>query len=78
MKTYVLGYKNDLSDAGLNKVEYGARPLPDSKYATRSLAEADCRNLNRSGVHVGSHQCSFSVDALPEGEFGIFCVCHPF
>jgi len=78
MKKYVLSYNENESAAGLINLQYGSQPLHDSKYATRTLAEVDCKNLNRTGAQVGSHRCSFSVDALPEGEFGIFCVCHPF
>ena len=78
MKAYVLEYKTNGPDPGLINLQYGTQPLPHSKYATRTLAEADCRSLNRSDVYVGSHRCSFSVDTLPGGDFGIICVCHPF
>lgn len=69
MKSYVHGYKVD--------IQYGQLPAPASRYANRTLAESACRDLNRFGVWVGSHRCSFAVDRLPEGDFGIICVCHP-
>ncbi len=78
MKAYVVGYGTNESGTKLTSLQYGPQPLPDSKYQTRTQAEVDCRNLNRSGIHAGSHQCSFSVDRLPGGDFGIICVCHPF
>lgn len=78
MKTYVVGYQTNETNVALLDVRYGAQPLPDAKFPTRSMAEAECKSLNRSGIHVGSHRCSFSVDALPAGGYGIICVCHPF
>lgn len=69
MKAYLLGYKLD--------VEFGDQPGSDSRYANRELAEGDCRILNRFSLRVANHQCSFAVDALPEGGFGIICICHP-
>jgi hypothetical protein len=78
MKAYVLGYRANKPQAERTEFQYGARPLPDSRYTTRTSAEVDCRTLNQSAFRTGSHQCSFSVDKLPEGDFGIICVCHPF
>jgi hypothetical protein len=70
MKTYVLDHTADL--------QYGPHPTPESQYSTRASAEVHCLDLNqRLSVGVGSHQCSFAVDALPDGGFGIICVCHP-
>jgi len=69
MKTYVLGCKTD--------VELGPQPSSESRYPVREFAGAVCRDLNRSGVRTDKHHCSFAVDPLPEGDFGIICVCHP-
>ena len=69
MKAYVLSNSSD--------IQFGAQPTPQSRYATREHAQADCRDLNQVNIEVGTHRCSFSVDALPEGDFGIICVCHP-
>jgi hypothetical protein len=42
------------------------------------MAEVNCLALNqRLSIGVGTHRCSFAVDALSEGGFGIICVCHP-
>jgi hypothetical protein len=69
MNAYVLGYKVD--------VEFGPEPSQQSRYTVRGLAEAACRELNKLAVSTDTHQCSFAVATLPEGDFGIICVCHP-
>jgi hypothetical protein len=70
MKTYVLDHATDL--------QYGPYPTPESRYTTRAMAEVNCLALNqRLSIGVGTHRCSFAVDALSEGGFGIICVCHP-
>jgi len=70
MKAYVLRHSVD--------VKYGPQPSSDWRYPRREQAEAICRNLNRLRVCAGSHECSFAVDSLPEHDYGIICVCHPF
>jgi len=69
MKAYVLGNRVD--------VEFGPQPSSEFRYALRELAVAVCRDLNTLAVHSGNHHCSFAVDALHGGDFGIICVCHP-
>ena len=77
MKAYVIEYGPRLEDTRQILVVYGPDPKPELKYATRQAAEAICRKLNLFEVRVGRHQCAFSVDQMPDGDFGIFCVCHP-
>lgn len=74
MKAYVLRCKRNQP---VIEFEYGTRPDVESRYSTRAIAESDCRNFNSLDVHVGMHRCSFAVDDLPEGDFGIICICHP-
>jgi len=76
MKAYLLRYKTNALDSQLIEFEFGRQPSRWSRYRTRDLAEADCQNLNRFGVHVGVHSCSFAVHELPS-YFGIICTCHP-
>ena len=71
MKAYILGFKSNPT-----KLQFG--PEPEARYETREQAESECQDLNRSDICVGVHQCSFSVDPLPEGDFGILCICHPY
>jgi len=69
MNAYVLRYKVD--------IEFGPQPSQQSRYLVRGLAEDACRDLNRLGIRTEQHHCSFAVDRLPEGDFGIICICHP-
>jgi hypothetical protein len=69
MKAYVLAHKAD--------VELGPQPGSESRYPLRELAGAVCRDLNRLSLRTEKHLCSFAVDLLPEGDFGIICICHP-
>jgi hypothetical protein len=69
MNSYVVGYKID--------IEFGSQPSQESRYPSRGLAEAACRDLNGMGVRTDKHHCSFAVERLREGDFGIICVCHP-
>ena len=77
MKAYVIGYRRRPEDEGVIEVMYGPDPEPESTYASSQIAKAACKKLNSFGVRVGMHQCAFSVDPLRDGDFGIFCVCHP-
>ncbi len=77
MKAYVIEYGSLWEDPRLVEVRYGSELSIESRYVSRQIAEAACRKLNRFGVRVGAHHCAFSVDALPEGDFALFCVCHP-
>jgi len=69
MKTFVTRYK-----AG---VELGPEPSSESRYILCDSAGVVCRDLNKSDVRTGEHHCSFTVDMLPQGDFGIICICHP-
>jgi hypothetical protein len=75
VKAYAINYGLDLTTQV--KVQYGSEPTPESRYSTREHAAKHCVHLNRSRVHVGSHECAFAVDKLPDGAFGIICACHP-
>lgn len=75
VKTYAINYGLDLTTQV--KIQYGAEPTPESRYSTREQAAQDCVRLNQSRVHVGSHQCAFAVDRLPDSGYGIICTCHP-
>lgn len=77
MKAYVVRYRTSPEDSRRIDVMYAPDLSPESRYASRQLAEAACRNLNGFEVRVGMHQCAFSVDPLPDGGFGVHCVCHP-
>jgi len=69
MNAFVCGYRVD--------VDFGPQPSEQSRYPNRGLAEDACCELNRLGVRTEQHFCSFTVERLPEGDFGIICVCHP-
>jgi hypothetical protein len=75
VKAYAINYGLDLTTQV--KVQFGSQPTPDSRYSTREQAAQDCVRLNRTRLHVGSHECAFVVDKLPDGGFGIICACHP-
>lgn len=75
VKTYAINYGLDLTTQV--KVQYGAEPTPESRYSSRERAAQDCVRLNQSRHYVGSHQCAFAVDKLPDGGYGIICTCHP-
>lgn len=77
MKAYVVEFGSMLQDPRRFEVRYGLEPNSQSEYASRKLAEAAIEKLNRFEVRVGAHHCAFTVDALPDGMFGVFCVCHP-
>jgi hypothetical protein len=77
MKAYVIEYGLRLENPQTIEVVYGNDPDTRSRYETFQEAEATCRNLNLFEVRVGQHQCAFSVDSLPGGDFGVFCICHP-
>ena len=75
-------YANKPNSVVLNKnallgIQYGGEPAPESRYKSRELAAADCIRLNQTSFEAGSHCCAFAVDQLPEGDFAIFCACHP-
>ncbi len=75
MKAYAINYGLDVTTQVT--VQYGAEPTPDARYSTRERAALDCVRLNQSRHYVGSHQCAFAVDKLPDGHYGIICTCHP-
>ena len=78
MKAYVVACGQRLEHPlKLIEVAYSADPCADWKYAIREAAEAVCKKLDLFEVRVGRHHCAFSVDPLVNGDFGIFCVCHP-
>ena len=78
MKAYVVSREIDRQEGWLVDIRFGSQPSPQSRYSSRSLAQADCSTLNRFVIHGNvSHRCSFTVDELPDGTFGIICVCHP-
>ena len=79
MKAYALLHGlQDLTQDARSRIQFGAEPLPESRYSTREQAAADCARLNETQVRVGSHCCAFAVDRLPQGDFAIICACHPF
>ena len=59
------------------EVQYGSEPKRNLRYATRELATETCLNLNKFRLQIGAHSCAFTADKLPEGDFGIICICHP-
>ena len=75
MKAYLLGYKIGSPEQWPLRAQYGLEPK--SLYVTRELAVADCIYLNRLRLTIEAHCCAFAVDELPEGGFGIICICHP-
>lgn len=77
MKAYVVDYKTSSFKETLTELCFGPEPLLNLRYATRELATADCVHLNHFGPHMEAHRCAFAVDQLPQGDFGIICVCHP-
>jgi hypothetical protein len=78
MKAYVISREIDAHEGWLVDIRFGPQPSPQSRYASRSLAQADCSTLNGFVICCDvSHHCSFTVDELPDGTFGIICVCHP-
>ena len=77
MKAYVVGYWPRPADPRLTEVEYSPKPSTESRYATQQLAEAECEKLNRFEVRVGRHHCTFAVEMLSDGDFGVFCIDHP-
>ena len=78
MKAYVVGHKTDQVEGWLLDIQFGSQPTSECRYVSRPLAEIDCSNLNKYVVCSGQHRCAFAVDELPDGSFGIMCVCHPF
>jgi len=77
MKAYVSEYRSTVETPQSIEVIYSGNPSATSTYQTRQAAEAVCRGLNSLPVRVGQHNCAFSTDPLPGGDFGVFCVCHP-
>lgn len=59
------------------QIQYGATPFGVFRYATRELTAVDCVRLNRNQFQVGQHCCALTVEQLPDGEFGLTCICHP-
>jgi len=76
MKAFAIFYR--AIDEGRVDFQFSSSPSPQFRYASRDLAANDCLRLNRAECHVGDHRCSFVVDDLPEGDFGIICASHPF
>ena len=83
MKMYVLGYRSKEEDGGRGRkvslpheVEVQYTKVPEWKLPFRELAEIERDNLQRMHVHVGLHYCEFSVEGLPNNEFGIVCLSH--
>jgi len=60
------------------QIQYGPDPLGAFRYVTRERAAVACVRLNQIQFHGGSHCCALTVEQLPDGEFGLICVCHPF
>ena len=78
MKAYVVSREIDGQEGWLLDIRFGPQPSPQSRYDSRSIAQADCSALNRFVICSDvDHRCSFTVDELPDGKFGIICVCHP-
>lgn len=75
MKAYLIGYKVGSPQVIPLEAQYSLEPA--LRYATRGLAATDCMHLNRQRLTIGAHSCAFAVDELPEGGFGIICICHP-
>ena len=85
MKKYVLGYRpkekekeskgRPFEPAGDIEVAYSKEA--QWKMPMFYLANIECDILRGMRVHIGSHNCEFSVEELPEGEFAIVCLFHP-
>lgn len=78
MKAYVTSCQTDEVEGWLLDIHFGVKPSPECQYSSRTLAQIACCHLNHFVISRECHHCSFAVDELPDGSFGIFCLCHPF
>ncbi|WP_158786007.1 hypothetical protein [Granulicella sp. L46] len=60
--------------AGDLQVEYSGSPT--HTWPSRMEAQYECAYLNGALVKLGFHICSFTVEELPGGRFGIVCLDH--
>jgi hypothetical protein len=63
--------------AGTLEFEIYFSDRPEWRLGTLELAQADCRYLNSTQTHVGSHYCHFEVEELEPGVFGVVYRTHP-
>jgi hypothetical protein len=84
MKSYVRGYQSRKPEGSAaqnaalpNEVEVEFTRVAQWRIPAREVAGYECEILQRMRVHVGAHNCEFSIEELSSNEFAIVCLSHP-